>query len=70
VIGRPAAGDFTYSYELAERFASALDPPMKACDTFEQSAHCPMAEEPARNLEILRQDVPQARVDLGRCLSH
>jgi pimeloyl-ACP methyl ester carboxylesterase len=57
--------DYTCSYELAERYASALTAPVKGFYTFEQSAHSPVFEEPARSLGILRQDVLRARAELA-----
>ncbi len=57
--------DYTCSYELASRYVSALEAPVKAFYTFEQSAHSPVLEEPARSVDILRQDVLRGRADLG-----
>jgi pimeloyl-ACP methyl ester carboxylesterase len=57
--------DYTCSYELAAPYVSALEAPLKGFYTFEQSAHSPVFEEPARSRDILRQDVLRARADLG-----
>jgi pimeloyl-ACP methyl ester carboxylesterase len=57
--------DYTCSYELAARYVSALEASLKGFYTFEQSAHSPVFEEPARSRDILRQDVLRARADLG-----
>jgi pimeloyl-ACP methyl ester carboxylesterase len=57
--------DYTCSYDLAARYVSALEAPQKGFYTFEQSAHSPVFEEPARSRDILRQDVLRARADLG-----
>lgn len=57
--------DYTCSYELAAKYVSVLEAPLKGFYTFEQSAHSPIFEEPARSLRILSQDVFRANVDLA-----
>ena len=57
--------DYTCSYELASRYVSALEAPVKGFYTFERSAHSPILEEPARSLDILSRDVLRARADLA-----
>lgn len=49
--------DYTCAYEEARRYFDKLGAPLKGFYTFEQSAHSPMFEEPARVRRILAQDV-------------
>lgn len=49
--------DYTCSYELAKDYLDDLQAPVKGFYTFEQSAHSPIFEEPARLMEILQNDV-------------
>jgi pimeloyl-ACP methyl ester carboxylesterase len=49
--------DYTCSYALAKDYFEKLKAPVKGFYTFEQSAHSPIFEEPARSLKILREDV-------------
>jgi pimeloyl-ACP methyl ester carboxylesterase len=49
--------DYTVSYRLARSYYERLDAPVKGFYTFEQSAHSPLFEEPARMREIVRADV-------------
>jgi pimeloyl-ACP methyl ester carboxylesterase len=51
------AHDFTVSYPMAKAYARRLAAPRVGFYTFEQSAHSPMFEEPARTLRILTEDV-------------
>jgi pimeloyl-ACP methyl ester carboxylesterase len=49
--------DYTCSYTLAKAYFEKLKAPLKGFYTFEQSAHCPVFEEPEKTLNILQQDV-------------
>jgi pimeloyl-ACP methyl ester carboxylesterase len=49
--------DYTCSYTVARAYFEKLKAPTKGFYTFEQSAHSPMFEEPARVQRILREDV-------------
>ncbi len=49
--------DYTVSYPLAKAYFDTLKAPMKGFYTFEQSAHSPMFEEPAKVQRILQADV-------------
>ncbi len=49
--------DYTVSYAEAKSYCDQLKAPMKGFYTFEQSAHCPIFEEPERALQILSHDV-------------
>jgi pimeloyl-ACP methyl ester carboxylesterase len=49
--------DYTVSYPLAKAYFDRLQAPVKGFYTFEQSAHTPFFEEPAKVREILRTDV-------------
>jgi pimeloyl-ACP methyl ester carboxylesterase len=49
--------DYTVSYPLAKAYYEQLRAPIKGFYTFEQSAHSPMFEEPARTVQILHDDV-------------
>ena len=49
--------DYTVSYPMAKAYLDGLDAPKKGFYTFENSAHSPMFEEPARMRQILEQDV-------------
>jgi pimeloyl-ACP methyl ester carboxylesterase len=49
--------DYTVSYPLAKAYFEQLDAPVKGFYTFQQSAHTPFFEEPAKTREILRADV-------------
>lgn len=49
--------DYTASYPLAKSYFETLKAPSKAFYTFEQSAHSPMFEEPARMRRILQDDI-------------
>jgi pimeloyl-ACP methyl ester carboxylesterase len=49
--------DYTCSYPLARDYFHLLDAPVKGFYSFEQSAHSPVLEEPARAHEIFEVDV-------------
>jgi len=49
--------DYTVSYTLAKDYFEKLKAPMKGFYTFEQSAHSPLFEEPAKMQHILQEDV-------------
>jgi pimeloyl-ACP methyl ester carboxylesterase len=49
--------DYTVNYGLARDYFEKLRAPVKGFYTFEQSAHSPAFEEPARFRRILREDV-------------
>ena len=49
--------DYTTNHELARAYCERLRAPVKRFTTFENSAHSPAFEEPARFREILRDDV-------------
>jgi pimeloyl-ACP methyl ester carboxylesterase len=49
--------DYTCSYTSAKAYFEKLKAPLKGFYTFEQSAHCPVFEEPEKTLNILQQDV-------------
>lgn len=54
--------DYTVSYTLAKEYFEKLKAPVKGFYTFNESAHSPMFEEPAKMQEILREDVMKGRV--------
>jgi pimeloyl-ACP methyl ester carboxylesterase len=49
--------DYTVSYTLAKDYFENLKAPVKGFYTFEQSAHSPLFEEPAKMQKILKEDV-------------
>jgi pimeloyl-ACP methyl ester carboxylesterase len=49
--------DYTCSYAEARSYFESLKAPVKGFYTFENSAHSPIFEEPARVERILREDV-------------
>jgi pimeloyl-ACP methyl ester carboxylesterase len=49
--------DYTCSYPIAKSYFERLEAPVKGFYTFEQSAHSPMFEEPAKVQKILLEDV-------------
>jgi pimeloyl-ACP methyl ester carboxylesterase len=57
--------DYTCSYTEAKSYFEALKAPLKGFYTFEQSAHSPVFEEPAKALKILREDVLAGAVRLA-----
>lgn len=57
--------DYTCSYRLARAYVATLDAPVKGFYTFTSSAHSPIFEEPARVVQILRQDVLTGSAELA-----
>lgn len=57
--------DYTCSYELAKDYFGKIKAPVKGFYTFEQSAHSPMFEEPAKMQKIMREDVLLGRNNLA-----
>ncbi|MBI5647748.1 MAG: hypothetical protein HY962_12535 [Ignavibacteriae bacterium] len=53
--------DMTCAYAETRAYAAALRAPVKGFYTFEESAHSPLFEEPARFRMVLEQDVLQGR---------
>jgi pimeloyl-ACP methyl ester carboxylesterase len=51
------AHDYTVSYPLAKAYFDALKAPLKGFYTFQESAHSPMFEEPAKMKKIFREDI-------------
>ncbi len=49
--------DYTCCYSVAKSFFEQLKAPMKGFYTFEQSAHCPIFEEPQKAQRIMLEDV-------------
>lgn len=49
--------DYTVSYTLAKEYFQKLKAPVKGFYTFEQSAHSPLFEEPAKMQRIVKEDV-------------
>ena len=49
--------DLTVNCDLSKEYLTKLECPVKGFYTFDNSAHCPIFEEPGRFLEILTQDV-------------
>lgn len=49
--------DYTCSYTEAKSYFMKLKAPMKGFYTFEQSAHSPLFEEPAKFRQVMQQDV-------------
>jgi pimeloyl-ACP methyl ester carboxylesterase len=49
--------DYTCSYSEAKVYYEQLEAPLKGFYTFEQSAHSPIFEEPAKMRQLLREDV-------------
>jgi pimeloyl-ACP methyl ester carboxylesterase len=56
--------DYTCSYTVAKEYFEKLEAPLKGFYTFDQSAHSPMFEEPARTQLILQEDVLAGRNSL------
>jgi hypothetical protein len=50
---------------MAKAFLDALQAPEKGFYTFEDSAHSPMFEEPARMRRIMQRDVMNGTTDLA-----
>lgn len=57
--------DYQVSYELARKYVTALNAPIKGFYTFENSAHSPCFEEPEKMRNIIREDVLQNKVSLS-----
>ncbi len=57
--------DYTCSYAGAKSYFKKLKAPVKAFYTFQQSAHSPMFEEPAKVQQVLREDVLTGRTGLS-----
>ena len=57
--------DYTVGYPLAKDYVAGLSAPVKGFYTFEQSAHSPAFEEPARMRQILQVDVLHSRTTLA-----
>jgi pimeloyl-ACP methyl ester carboxylesterase len=57
--------DYTASYPLAKAYLKELRAPVKGFYTFEQSAHSPMFEEPARMRQIMETDVLAGKTSLA-----
>jgi len=49
--------DYTVSYSMAKEFLSELRAPVKGFYTFNESAHSPMFEEPAKMKQIVQKDI-------------
>ena len=49
--------DYTVSYPLSKQGLEKLEAPRKGFYSFQQSAHSPIFEEPAKVREILTKDV-------------
>jgi pimeloyl-ACP methyl ester carboxylesterase len=49
--------DYTCNYSLAKDYFGKIKAPLKGFYTFEQSAHCPIFEEPEKALKILLDDI-------------
>ena len=49
--------DLTANHDLSAAFFDQISAPVKGFYTFENSAHSPLFEEPARARDILRNDV-------------
>jgi pimeloyl-ACP methyl ester carboxylesterase len=59
------AYDYTVSHDLAKAYWERLEAPVKGFYTFDQSAHSPAFEEPAKMRQILREDVLKGRTTLA-----
>ena len=57
--------DYTCTYSVAKEYFDVLKAPVKGFYTFENSAHCPMFEEPDKVQRILREDVLQGTNSLA-----
>lgn len=57
--------DYTVSYSEARSYFQQLKAPRKGFYTFEESAHTPLFEEPAKVDRVLREDVLAGRCDLA-----
>jgi pimeloyl-ACP methyl ester carboxylesterase len=59
------AYDYTCAYPLAKAYFEKLNAPVKGFYTFENSAHSPIFEEPAKALKILQEDVLEGTNNLA-----
>jgi len=57
--------DYTCNYTLARDYFEQIQAPVKGFYTFEQSAHCPIFEEPEKMRQILREDVLTGAANLA-----
>jgi pimeloyl-ACP methyl ester carboxylesterase len=57
--------DYTVSYSEAKAYFKNLKAPIKGFYTFENSAHCPMFEEPEKMQKILRKNVLMKKNNLA-----
>lgn len=57
--------DYTVAYPLAKAYFNAIKAPIKGFYTFENSAHSPLFEEPAKANRILEEDVLAGRNSLS-----
>jgi len=57
--------DLTVNHDISAQYYEKLDCPVKGFYTFENSAHSPMFEEPARFLEIMTSDVLNRETNPG-----
>jgi len=57
--------DYTCNYTLAKTYFDSLEAPMKGFYTFEESAHSPLFEEPAKARSILAGDVAGGKITLA-----
>ncbi len=55
--------DYTCSYELAKEYFKKITAPLKGFYTFENSAHSPLFEEPAKMNKILSEDVVKSQIN-------
>jgi pimeloyl-ACP methyl ester carboxylesterase len=49
--------DYTCSYELSREYFKNIEAPVKKFFTFYESAHSPIFEEPAKSIEIIRNEI-------------
>jgi len=57
--------DFTANADLSRAYFDAIEAPVKGFYMFDDSAHSPLFEEPARGQQILLQDVLRGRAELA-----
>ena len=57
--------DYTVNYDLQRDYFTKINAPKKGFYTFENSAHCPLFEEPKRFIEIMVNDVLNGKVNLA-----
>jgi pimeloyl-ACP methyl ester carboxylesterase len=61
--------DLTVNKDLSKEYLKKIDAPVKGFYTFNESAHSPMFEEPARLKEILIKDVLNSSTSLADILN-